>query len=112
MFCDVYDLGRIISIDKAIRQQKQKTVVMFASQFGYSGIMVTDFGEEWDMFHSGQELPRIPIKAISNAEKGRVTTEYPHNYQTGDFVAINYVEGMKYVNGDARPVTVIDSNNF
>jgi len=40
----VYDLGRIISINKAIRQQKQKTVVMFASQFGYSGIMVTDFG--------------------------------------------------------------------
>lgn len=43
------------------------------------------------MFHSGEELPRIPIKNITNAEKGTVTTEYPHHYQTGDFVAINYV---------------------
>lgn len=85
---------------------------MYASQFGYSGIMITDFGEEWDMYHSGQELPRIPIKDITNAEKGRVTTEYPHNYKTGDFVAINYVDGMKYVNSDARPVTVVDTTTF
>jgi hypothetical protein len=64
------------------------------------------------MFHSGEELPRIPIKCITGAERGRVTTEYPHGYQTGDFVLINYVEGMKYVNGDARPVTVLDATEF
>lgn len=44
IFCDIYDLGRIISINKSIRQQKQKTVVMYASQYGYSGILITDFG--------------------------------------------------------------------
>lgn len=47
---------------------------MYACQMGYSGIILTDFGEEWDMFHSGQEAPRIPIKTITNAQKGKVTT--------------------------------------
>ena len=47
IFCDIYDLGRVIAIDKAIRHAKQKTVVMFACQFGFSGILITDFGEEW-----------------------------------------------------------------
>ena len=74
IFCDVYDLSRVISINKALRQQKQKSVVMYASQMGYSGIILTDFGEEWDMNHSGQEAPRIPIKHISNAQKGRTQT--------------------------------------
>lgn len=74
--------------------------------------MITDFGEEWEMFHSGQDAPRIPVKSITNEERGRVTTEYPHNYKTGDFVSINYVEGMKYVNGDARPITVVDEVSF
>ena len=101
-----------MSIDKAIRQQKQKTVIMYACQLGYSGLIITDFGEEWDMFHSGQESPRIPIKHITNDKKGKVTTEYPHSYRSGDFISINYVEGMKYVNGDARPVSVIDETNF
>lgn len=27
-------------------------------------------------------------------------------------MVIKYVEGMKYVNNDARPVTVIDEYNF
>ena len=112
IFCDVYDLGRIISINKALRQQKQKSVVMYACQMGYSGVILTDFGEEWDMYHSGQESPRIPVKAITNSQKGKVTTEYPHNYRTGDFISINYVEGMKHVNGDARPVVVLDDHNF
>lgn len=39
-------------------------------------------------------------------------TECPHGYQTGDFVSINGVVGMKYVNGDARPVRVIDAHSF
>ena len=39
-------------------------------------------------------------------------TSKPHDYKTGDFVTINYVEGMKYVNGDARPIRVVDSNTF
>ena len=33
-----------MSIDKAIRQQKQKTVIMYACQLGYSGLIITDFG--------------------------------------------------------------------
>jgi hypothetical protein len=112
IFCDIYDLGRIMTINKILRQQKQKIVLMYACQLGYSAIMMTDFGEEWDMFHSGEELPRIKIANITNAEKGRVTTEHPHNYQNGDFIAINSVEGMRYVNGDARPVNVIDGVTF
>ena len=39
-------------------------------------------------------------------------TSIPHDYKTGDFVSINYVEGMKYVNSDARPVTVVDDHKF
>jgi hypothetical protein len=54
IFCDIYDLGRIITINKTLRQQKQKIVLMYACQFGYSSIIMTDFGEEWDMFHSGE----------------------------------------------------------
>jgi hypothetical protein len=45
IFCDVYDLGRIIAIDKTLRHHKQKTVLMYACQFGYSSMLVTDFGE-------------------------------------------------------------------
>jgi hypothetical protein len=112
IFCDIYDLGRIMTINKIVRQSKQKIVLMYACQLGYSAIIMTDFGEEWDMFHSGEELPRINITNITNAEKGRVTTKDPHNYQTGDLIAINYVDGMRYVNGDARPVSVIDAVTF
>jgi hypothetical protein len=101
-----------MTINKILRQQKQKIVLMYACQLGYSAIIMTDFGEEWDMFHSGEELPRINIKNITNAEKGRVTTAYQHNYQNGDFIAINNVDGMRYVNGDARPVNVIDNVTF
>ena len=52
------------------------------------------------------------ITNISSEERGKVVTTCPHNYQTGDFVTIHYVEGMKYVNSDARPITVIDENTF
>lgn len=108
----MYDLGRVLAIDKVIRQKKQKSVVMYACQMGYFGMFLSDFGEEWEMFHSGEEPPRISIKDITNEEKGKVTTETPHNYQTGDFISINYVEGMRYVNGDARPIRVIDESTF
>jgi hypothetical protein len=60
------------------------------------------------MYHSGQDFPKINISNITSEERGKVTTNFPHNYQTGDFVTIHYVEGMKYVNSDARPVTVVD----
>jgi hypothetical protein len=54
VFCDIYDLGRVLSIDKFIRSQKNsKTVVMFACQMGFFGMLITDFGEEWEMFNSG-----------------------------------------------------------
>ena len=36
----------------------------------------------------------------------------PHGFATGDFVVIKYVEGMKHVNDDARPITVIDNQRF
>lgn len=81
---------------------------MYACQMGYFGLMITNFGEDWDMYHSGEQFPKINIQKITNSEKGQVTTITPHNYQTGDFVTIHYVEGMKYVNSDARPVTVTD----
>jgi hypothetical protein len=64
------------------------------------------------MFNSGIEFPKVNIKHITNDEKGLVTTFTPHNYQTGDFVVIKYVEGMKYVNYDARPITVVDAYKF
>jgi hypothetical protein len=64
------------------------------------------------MYHSGQDFPKVNITKITSAERGKVTTSAPHNYQTGDFVTIHYVEGMKYVNSDARPVTVVDEYNF
>ena len=54
IFCDIYDIGRIMNINKAIRAQKNsKTVVMMALQMGFFGLFVTDFGEEWEMFNSG-----------------------------------------------------------
>lgn len=112
VFCDMYDVGRVLNIDRAIRQQKQKTVILYACQLGYSGIILSDFGEEWDMFHSGQDSPKIPIQSISNSQRGKVTTEVAHNYHTGDFVSISSVEGMKYINTDARPVTVLDELSF
>lgn len=85
---------------------------MYAIQLGFFGLLVTDFGEEWEMFNSGIEFPKINIKAITNEERGKVTTATPHQYKTGDFVVIKAVEGMKYVNNDARPVTVIDEVSF
>ena len=113
VFCDIYDIGRVMAIDKFVRNQKNsKTVVMYAIQLGFFGLFVTDFGEEWEMFNSGIEFPKIAIRNISNEERGRVTTAIPHHYKTGDFVIIKYVDGMKYVNNDARPVTVIDETSF
>ena len=54
IFCDIYDIGRVISIDKFVRAQKNsKTVVMYTIQLGFFGLFVTDFGEEWEMFNSG-----------------------------------------------------------
>jgi hypothetical protein len=64
------------------------------------------------MYHSGQDFPKINITNITSAERGKVTTATPHNYQTGDFVTIHYAEGMKYVNSDARPITEVDEYNF
>lgn len=113
IFCDVYDIGRVMSIDKFIRSQKNsKTVVMYALQMGFFGLFATDFGEEWEMFNSGVEFPKISISSITNEERGCVTTYSPHGYKTGDFVVIKYVEGMKYINYDARPVTVVSDNAF
>lgn len=113
IFCDVYDIGRILDIDKFIRSQKNaKTVVMFAMQMGFFGLFATDFGDEWEMFNSGVEFPKINITGISSEERGRVVTAQPHGYKTGDFVVIKYVEGMKYVNDDARPITVLDETSF
>lgn len=92
IFCDIYDIGRIMAIDKFIRSQKNsKTVVMFALQLGFFGLFVTDFGSEWEMFNSGVEFPKINVSNITNEERGKVTTNTPHNYKTGDFVVIKYV---------------------
>jgi hypothetical protein len=45
IFCDIYDIGRIMAIDKSIRSQKNsKTVLMFAIQLGFFGLFATDFG--------------------------------------------------------------------
>lgn len=43
------------------------------------------------MYHSGQDFPKVNITKITSAERGKVTTATPHNYQTGDFVTIHYV---------------------
>ena len=81
-----------MSINKFIRAQKNpKTVVMMALQMGFFGLLVTDFGEEWQMFNSGVQFPKISIKSITHEERGKVTTAYPHQYKTGDFVVIKYV---------------------
>lgn len=54
IFCDIYDIGRVMAIDKFVRSQKNsKTVVMYAIQLGFFGLLVTDFGDEWEMFNSG-----------------------------------------------------------
>jgi len=73
IFCDIYDLGRVLTIDKFVRSHKQsKTVVMYAAQMGYFGLLITDFGEDWEIFHSGHESPKISIQNITNQEKGQV----------------------------------------
>ena len=42
----MYDIGRILDIDKFIRSQKNaKTVVMLAMQMGFFGLFATDFGD-------------------------------------------------------------------
>lgn len=43
---------------------------MYACQMGYFGLMITNFGEDWDMYHSGEQFPKINIEKISNSEKG------------------------------------------
>ncbi len=51
----MYDIGRVLAINKFLRSQKQsKTVVLYACQMGYCGVLLSDFGEEWEMFHSGK----------------------------------------------------------
>jgi hypothetical protein len=45
IFCDIYDLGRVMAADKFVRSQKNsKTVIMYGTQLGLFGIFVTDFG--------------------------------------------------------------------
>lgn len=45
IFCDIWDLGRVICIDKFIRSQKQaKTVVLYGAQMGFYGLVINDFG--------------------------------------------------------------------
>lgn len=68
IFCDVWDLGRVICIDKFIRSQKQsKTVVLYGAQMGFFGLAINDFGEEWEMYHSGQDFPKVNITKITSA---------------------------------------------
>ncbi len=41
-----------------------------------------------------------------------VNNQFKHNFKHGDFIRIDSVEGMKEVNGDARPVKIIDDYTF
>lgn len=84
--------------------------MIFAGQMGFYGYMFTDFGEGFKMMNTGKHLPVLLIEEITNEEEGRVTVnrEFKHGFRHGDFIRIDGVEGMKEVNGDARPVKILD----
>jgi ubiquitin-activating enzyme E1 len=81
---------------------------------GFYGYMFTDFGEAFKMMNTGKHLPVLLIDSITNEEEGRVTVnkEFKHDFKHGDFIRIDGVEGMKEVNGDARPVKIVDDYTF
>ena len=41
-----------------------------------------------------------------------INKQFKHDFAHGDFVRIDNVEGMKEVNGDARPVKIVDDYSF
>jgi ubiquitin-activating enzyme E1 len=88
--------------------------VIFAGQMGFYGYMFTDFGEAFKMMNTGKHLPVLLIDSITNEEEGRVIVnkEFKHDFKHGDFIRIDGVEGMKEVNGDARPVKIVDNYTF
>ena len=114
IFCDVYDVDRVIKINSTLRENRVETGVIFTGQLGFYGYLYSDFGQEFKMLNTGKQLPVLLIENITSENEGKVTLnkQFKHDFQHGDFIRIDNVEGMKEVNGDARPVKIIDDYSF
>lgn len=113
----MYDFNMICEINEICRSRVQKPVgFIYAASLGLYNIEFADFGKDFKVYdRDGEEIYPYLIDNISKSDPGFVTIhkDKPHNFQTGDFVCINQVEGMKEVNGpEARPIKKIDEFSF
>lgn len=61
IFCDVYDVDRVIKINSTLRENRVETGVIFTGQLGFYGYLYSDFGQEFKMLNTGKQLPVLLI---------------------------------------------------
>lgn len=83
--------------------------------YGICARVFCDFGEEFEVSDpTGEEPKEIFIQSITKDNPGVVTCmdNQPHGLQTGQSVVFREVNGMKELNGTARPVSVLSPYSF
>ena len=120
-------ITEIISLETAenINQfcRMKKIGFIYASEFGFSSFLFTDFGDEFIIEdNNGLEPDKYYIKSITNSCPGiveidpilNISGEKKYlNIGTGDFVSFRDVKGMLEINDTPpRPVRVIDKTKF
>ena len=66
IFCDVYDVDRVIKINSNLRENRVETGVILAGQMGFYCYMYSDFGQEFKMLNTGKQLPVLLVEDVSN----------------------------------------------
>ena len=120
-------ITEIISLETAetLNQycRMKKIGFIYASEFGFSSFLFTDFGDEFIIEdNNGLEPDKYYIKSITNSCPGiveidpilNISGEKKYlNIGTGDFVSFRDVKGMLEINDTPpRPVRVIDKTKF
>ena len=101
----------------------KKIGFIYASEFGLSSFLFTDFGDDFIIEdNNGLEPEKYYIESISNSCPGIVQIDPIENFfgkkkflgiGTGDFVSFREVKGMVELNDTPpRPVRVIDKTKF
>ncbi|KRW99025.1 Molybdenum cofactor biosynthesis, MoeB [Pseudocohnilembus persalinus] len=114
---DVYDFKLLQEINDICRQKKpQATGLIYAGQLGLYSFLFQDFGTDFKINdRDGEDVYPYLITNITKSDPGVVTIhkDKPHNFQNGDFICINEVQGMKEVNGnEARPIKIKNEYEF
>jgi len=115
IFTDYYDKKKLISFNKFCRNLKRPIGFISGGVLGLYGFVFVDFGKDFVVGEANSEEPkRSLIERIKkeDSEYLEIQLEERCQFQEGDYVRFEEIEGMAQLNGQIHQVHSVNYSRF